>query len=219
MPDLEHTRNFCIIAHVDHGKTTLSDRILELTRTVELREMKDQLLDSMDLERERGITIKSHPVSMVYQSQEGQDYTFNLIDTPGHVDFSYEVSRSLAACEGAMLLIDAAQGIEAQTVANAHLALEQGLEIIPVINKVDLPSADVPAIQAQLEDVLAIPADEAILTSGKTGVGIEDLMAAAVKRIPKPRWAEVDGLRVLIFDCVYDAFKGVICYVRVFQEK
>ncbi|MGB0459759.1 MAG: translation elongation factor 4 [Opitutales bacterium] len=217
MPDLEHTRNFCIIAHVDHGKTTLSDRILELTRTVELREMKDQLLDSMDLERERGITIKSHPVSMVYKAADGQDYTFNLIDTPGHVDFSYEVSRSLAACEGAMLLIDAAQGIEAQTVANAHLALEQGLEIIPVINKIDLPSADVPAIQAQLEDVLAIPADEAILTSGKSGLGVEDLMAAAVARVPQPRWAEVEGLRVLIFDCVYDAFKGVICYVRVFS--
>lgn len=217
MTDLNHTRNFCIIAHVDHGKTTLSDRILELTRTVEMREMKDQLLDSMDLERERGITIKSHPVSMVYKAQDGQDYTFNLIDTPGHVDFSYEVSRSLAACEGAMLLIDAAQGIEAQTVANAHLAMEQGLEIIPVINKVDLPGADIPAIQHQLEDVLAIPAEEAVLTSGKTGIGIEDLMEAAVARVPKPRWAEVNGLRVLIFDCVYDAFKGVICYVRVFS--
>ncbi|MGB1128093.1 MAG: translation elongation factor 4 [Opitutales bacterium] len=217
MTDLHHTRNFCIIAHVDHGKTTLSDRVLELTRTVELREMKDQLLDSMDLERERGITIKSHPVSMVYKARDGQDYTFNLIDTPGHVDFSYEVSRSLAACEGAMLLIDAAQGIEAQTVANAHLAVEQGLEIIPVINKVDLPGADIPAIQQQLEDVLAIPADEAVLTSGKTGIGIEDLMEAAVARVPKPRWAEIDGLRVLIFDCVYDAYKGVICYVRVFS--
>ncbi len=217
MPDLNHTRNFCIIAHVDHGKTTLSDRILELTRTVEMREMKDQLLDSMDLERERGITIKSHPVSMVYHAKDGKDYTFNLIDTPGHVDFSYEVSRSLAACEGAMLLIDAAQGIEAQTVANAHLAIEQGLEIIPVINKVDLPGADIPAMQQQLEDVLAIPADEAVLTSGKTGIGVIDLMEAAVARVPKPRWAEVDGLRVLIFDCVYDAFKGVICYVRVFS--
>ena len=167
----DNIRNFCIIAHVDHGKTTLSDRILELTKTVENRNMQDQLLDSMDLERERGITIKSHPVSMVYQEGDGQTYAFNLIDTPGHVDFSYEVSRSLAACEGALLLIDAAQGIEAQTVANAHLALEQGLEIIPVINKIDLPSADVPAIQAQLEDVLAIPADEAVLTSGKSGIG------------------------------------------------
>lgn len=217
MTDLNHTRNFCIIAHVDHGKTTLSDRILEMTRTVEMRDMKEQLLDSMDLERERGITIKSHPVSMVYKAKDGKDYAFNLIDTPGHVDFSYEVSRSLAACEGAMLLIDAAQGIEAQTVANAHLALEQGLEIIPVINKVDLPSADVPAIMVQLEDVLAIPADEAILTSGKTGIGIEDLLEAAVARVPKPRWAEIEGLRVLIFDCIYDAYKGVICYVRVFS--
>jgi GTP-binding protein LepA len=217
MTDLNHTRNFCIIAHVDHGKTTLSDRILEMTRTVEMRDMKEQLLDSMDLERERGITIKSHPVSMVYRAKDGKDYAFNLIDTPGHVDFSYEVSRSLAACEGAMLLIDAAQGIEAQTVANAHLALEQGLEIIPVINKVDLPSADVPAIMVQLEDVLAIPADEAILTSGKTGIGIEDLLEAAVARVPKPRWSEVEGLRVLIFDCIYDAYKGVICYVRVFS--
>lgn len=217
MTNLNHTRNFCIIAHVDHGKTTLSDRILEMTRTVEMRDMKAQLLDSMDLERERGITIKSHPVSMVYKAKDGNDYAFNLIDTPGHVDFSYEVSRSLAACEGAMLLIDAAQGIEAQTVANAHLALEQGLEIIPVINKVDLPSADVPAIMVQLEDVLAIPSDEAVMTSGKTGIGIEDLLEAAVVRVPKPRWAEVDGLRMLIFDCIYDAYKGVICYVRVFS--
>lgn len=217
MTDIKHTRNFCIIAHVDHGKTTLSDRILELTRTVEMRDMKAQLLDSMDLERERGITIKSHPVSMIYEANDGQDYAFNLIDTPGHVDFSYEVSRSLAACEGAMLLIDAAQGIEAQTVANAHLALEQGLQIIPVINKVDLPSADVPAIMAQLEDVLAIPADEAVQTSGKTGIGIEELLEAAVCRVPEPRWAEVEGLRMLIFDCVYDAYKGVICYVRVFS--
>ena len=217
MTDLNHTRNFCIIAHVDHGKTTLSDRILEMTRTVEMRDMKAQLLDSMDLERERGITIKSHPVSMVYKAKDGNDYAFNLIDTPGHVDFSYEVSRSLAACEGALLLIDAAQGIEAQTVANAHLALEQGLEIIPVINKVDLPSADVPGIMVQLEDVLAIPADEAVMTSGKTGIGIEDLLEAAVIRVPKPRWAKVDGLRMLIFDCIYDAYKGVICYVRVFS--
>ena len=217
MTDLNYTRNFCIIAHVDHGKTTLSDRILELTQTVEMREMKDQLLDSMDLERERGITIKSHPVSMIYTAKDGKDYTFNLIDTPGHVDFSYEVSRSLTACEGAVLLIDAAQGIEAQTVANAQLAIEQGLEIIPVINKVDLPGADIPAMQQQLEDVLAIPAEEAVLTSGKTGLGIDDLMEAAVTRMPKPRWADISGLRVLIFDCVYDAYKGVICYVRVFS--
>ena len=217
MPDTEHTRNFCIIAHVDHGKTTLSDRILELTRTVEMREMKDQLLDSMDLERERGITIKSHPVTMVYRAKNGKDYTFNLIDTPGHVDFSYEVSRSLSACEGALLLIDAAQGIEAQTVANAYLASEQNLNIIPVINKIDLPSADVPSVKTQLEDVLAIPAEEAVLTSGKSGIGIEDLLEAAVEHIKPPRWADVNGLRALIFDCIFDVYKGVICYVRVFS--
>lgn len=212
-------RNFCIIAHVDHGKTTLSDRILELTKTVEHRNMQDQLLDSMDLERERGITIKSHPVSMVYtpKGNAKEEYAFNLIDTPGHVDFSYEVSRSLAACEGALLLIDAAQGIEAQTVANAHLATEQGLEVIPIINKVDLPSADIPAIKAQLEEVLAIPADEAILTSGKSGIGITELMDAIVQKVPSPRWVESEGLRMLIFDCIYDTYKGVICYVRVFS--
>jgi len=156
-------------------------------------------------------------VSMIYKGNDDRDYAFNLIDTPGHVDFSYEVSRSLAACEGAMLLIDAAQGIEAQTVANAHLALEQGLQIIPVINKIDLPSADVPSIMSQLEDVLAIPADEAVQTSGKTGIGIDELLEAAVRRVPEPRWSEVEGLRMLIFDCVYDAYKGVICYVRVFS--
>ncbi len=217
MPDLKHTRNFCIIAHVDHGKTTLSDRILELTRTIEMRDMKEQLLDSMDLERERGITIKSHPVSMIYRSEAGEDFLFNLIDTPGHVDFSYEVSRSLAACEGAMLLIDAAQGVEAQTLANAHLAIAQGLQVIPVINKIDLPSADVPAIKQQLEDILAIPAEEAILTSAKTGLGIKDLLEAALTRVPTPRWADLEGTRVLIFDCIYNTYKGVICYVRVFS--
>ncbi len=219
MSKTSNIRNFCIIAHVDHGKTTLSDRILELTKTVENRNMQDQLLDSMDLERERGITIKSHPVSMVYNPTEAtdQEYAFNLIDTPGHVDFSYEVSRSLAACEGALLLIDSAQGIEAQTVANAHLATEQGLEVIPVINKIDLPSADIPAIQAQLEEVLAIPADDAILTSGKSGAGIPELMEAIVQKVPSPRWVDSDGLRMLIFDCIYNTYKGVICYVRVFS--
>lgn len=217
MTDLRHIRNFSIIAHIDHGKSTLADRFIQRCEGLTTREMAEQVLDSMDLERERGITIKSHPVSMVYRARDGQDYTFNLIDTPGHVDFSYEVSRSLAACEGAMLLIDAAQGIEAQTVANAHLALEQGLEIIPVINKIDLPSADVPAIKQQLEEVLAIPAEEAVLTSAKNGLGLEELMEAAVARVPKPRWAEVEGLRALIFDCVYDTYKGVICFVRVFS--
>ncbi|MFL2847487.1 MAG: translation elongation factor 4 [Coraliomargaritaceae bacterium] len=212
----ENIRNFCIIAHVDHGKTTLSDRILELTRTVEMRNMQDQLLDSMDLERERGITIKSHPVSMVFK-HNNTDYAFNLIDTPGHVDFSYEVSRSLAACEGALLLIDAAQGIEAQTVANAHLASQHGLEIIPVINKIDLPSADIPAIKAQLEDVLAIPAEDAVLTSAKTGVGIPELMEKIALKIPNPLSADEEPLRMLIFDCIYDTYKGVICYVRIFS--
>ena len=216
MSRTKNIRNFCIIAHVDHGKTTLSDRILELTQTVEMRNMQDQLLDSMDLERERGITIKSHPVSMVFKHKE-TDYDFNLIDTPGHVDFSYEVSRSLAACEGALLLIDAAQGIEAQTVANAHLASQHGLEIIPVINKIDLPSADIPAIKAQLEDVLAIPAEDAVLTSAKTGIGIPELMEKIALKIPNPESADEQPLRMLIFDCIYDTYKGVICYVRIFS--
>jgi len=216
MSRTNNIRNFCIIAHVDHGKTTLSDRILELTKTVEMRNMQAQLLDSMDLERERGITIKSHPVSMVYKLKD-TDYAFNLIDTPGHVDFSYEVSRSLAACEGALLLIDAAQGIEAQTVANAHLASQHGLEIIPVINKIDLPSADIAAIEAQLEDVLAIPAEDAVLTSAKTGIGIPELMEKIAIKIPKPESADGEPLRMLIFDCIYDTYKGVICYVRIFS--
>ncbi|MGF1529826.1 MAG: translation elongation factor 4 [Puniceicoccaceae bacterium] len=216
MASIQNTRNFCIIAHVDHGKTTLSDRLLESTQTVDQRNMKEQLLDSMDLERERGITIKSHPVSMLYQ-KDGEEYLFNLIDTPGHVDFSYEVSRSLAACEGALLLIDAAQGIEAQTVANAHLAFGQNLVIIPVINKIDLPSADPDRIKEQIEDVLAIPADEAVLASAKAGIGIEAILESVVTRLPAPRWTEVEGTRVLIFDCIFDTYKGVICFVRVFS--
>ncbi len=218
-PRMRHTdsiRNFCIIAHVDHGKTTLSDRLLELTRTIDERNMKEQLLDSMDLERERGITIKSHPVSMIFR-EGGEDYLFNLIDTPGHVDFSYEVSRSLAACEGALLLIDAAQGIEAQTVANAHLAVAQGLAIIPVINKIDLPSADPERIKEQIEEVLAIPAEEAVLASAKSGIGIPEIIRGVIDRMPPPRWLDGRGTRALVFDCVYDAFKGVICFVRVFS--
>ncbi len=214
---LGNIRNFCIIAHVDHGKTTLSDRLLEQTRTVDQRLMKEQLLDSMDLERERGITIKSHPVSMIYRAKSGEDYRFNLIDTPGHVDFSYEVSRSLAACEGALLLIDAAQGIEAQTVANAHLAFSQGLAVIPVINKIDLPSADLDTVTRQLEDILAIPTEEAILASGKTGAGVEEILEAVVDRVPPPRWADYEQSRSLIFDSIYDTYQGVICYVRVFS--
>lgn len=215
MENLENIRNFCIIAHVDHGKTTLSDRLLERTGTIQKREMQDQMLDSMDLERERGITIKCHPVTMEYV-RDGKKYLLNLIDTPGHVDFSYEVSRSLAACEGAILLIDAAQGVEAQTVANAHLAVAQNLEIIPVINKVDLPSAQPDLCKKQVEDILAIPAEDAILASGKSGIGIDEILDAVIDRVPPPRLADYPAVRALIFDCIFDAYKGVICYVRVF---
>ncbi len=217
MDKFSQIRNFCIIAHVDHGKTTLSDRLLESTKTVHEREMKDQMLDSMDLERERGITIKSHPVTMLYCAENGLDYRLNLIDTPGHVDFSYEVSRSLAAAEGALLLIDAAQGVEAQTVANTHLALSQDLAIVPVINKIDLPSANLERCSRQLEDILAIPAEEAVLASGKDGIGVGEILEAIVKRVPPPRLSDYPATRVLIFDSVYDAYRGVICYVRVFS--
>ncbi len=214
---ISRIRNFCIIAHVDHGKTTLSDRLLERTQTVVPRNMQAQLLDSMDLERERGITIKSHPVSMLYIAEDGIQYQLNLIDTPGHVDFSYEVSRSLAACEGALLLVDAAQGVEAQTVANAMLATGQNLTIIPVINKIDLPSARPQEILKQVEDVLAIPAEEAIMASGKSGVGVSEILEAVVHRLPPPRWSEYPACRALIFDSMFDTYKGVICFVRVFS--
>jgi GTP-binding protein LepA len=211
------TRNFCIIAHVDHGKTTLSDRLLEYTNTVEQRVLTDQHLDAMDLEKERGITIKSHPVTMNYHAMDGRTYKLNLMDTPGHVDFSYEVSRSLAACEGAVLLIDAAQGVEAQTVANAHLASSQNLKIIPVINKIDLPSANLELCLRQLEDILFIPHDEAILASGKSGIGIQDILEAVVSRIPAPRWRDCPQTRALVFDSLYDSYRGVITYARVFS--
>ncbi|HEY2123316.1 MAG TPA: translation elongation factor 4 [Chthoniobacterales bacterium] len=211
------TRNFCIIAHIDHGKTTLSDRMLEMTGTIEEREKQDQLLDSMDLERERGITIKAHPVTMKYLAQDGNTYRLNLLDTPGHVDFAYEVSRSLAACEGAVLVVDAAQGVEAQTVANVHLALKQKLTIIPVINKVDLPNADVPTVKKQLEDILAIPADEAVLASAKTGLGVPEVLEAIVQRIPAPKPIEDGKLRALVFDSVFDIYRGVVAYARVFS--
>ncbi len=212
-----NTRNFCIIAHVDHGKTTLSDRILEHTNTVAMRVMTDQHLDSMDLEKERGITIKSHPVTMTYRAKDGKDYKLNLMDTPGHVDFSYEVSRSLAACEGAVLLIDAAQGVEAQTVANAHLAFGQKLKVIPVINKIDLPSANLELCLKQLEDILTISAEEAILASGKSGIGIVDILEAVVERVPPPRWTDYPQVRALVFDSLYDSYRGVISYVRMFS--
>jgi GTP-binding protein LepA len=209
------TRNFCIIAHIDHGKTTLSDRLLEHTGTIEMRDSEDQLLDSMDLERERGITIKAHPVTMTFKSQDGHTYKLNLMDTPGHVDFAYEVSRSLAACEGALLIVDAAQGVEAQTVANVHLAMKQGLTLIPVINKIDLPNADIPTVKRQLEDILAIPADEAIPASAKAGIGISDILEAVVQRIPHPAGKNTSTLRALIFDSTFDTYRGVITYVRV----
>ena len=215
--DAPLTRNFCIIAHVDHGKTTLSDRLLQTTNTVSDRVLTAQHLDSMDLERERGITIKSHPVTMSYTAKDGKSYKLNLMDTPGHVDFAYEVSRSLAACEGALLLIDASQGVEAQTVANAHLAFAQKLKIIPVINKIDLPSANLELCLKQMEDILTIPAEEAILASGKSGIGIIDILEAVVARVPPPRWTDYPQSRTLVFDSIYDSYRGVIAYARVFS--
>src|SRR5579864_6747269 len=207
---IELTRNFCIIAHIDHGKTTLSDRLLERTGTIHEREKQDQLLDSMDLERERGITIKAHPVAMNYSAKDGQTYRLNLLDTPGHVDFAYEVSRSLAACEGALLIVDAAQGVEAQTVANVHLAMKQGLTIVPIINKIDLPNSDIPTVKKQLEEILAIPAEEAILASAKSGIGIEEILEAIVNRIPAPQKPKDQTLRALVFDSEFDVYRGVI---------
>src|SRR5438874_2777613 len=215
--DSAHIRNFSIIAHIDHGKTTLSDRLLHRTGTITTREMQEQLLDSMDLERERGITIKAHPVTMLYQARNGETYELNLIDTPGHVDFSYEVSRSLSACEGALLIIDAAQGVEAQTVANLHLAMKQNLAISPVINKIDLPHANVAVTKQQLEDILAIPADSAILASAKEGIGIDDILEAIVARIPAPRPTGAKSLQALSFDSYFDTYKGVVTHVRVFN--
>ena len=210
-----NTRNFCIIAHIDHGKTTLSDRLLEFTGTIQKRESQEQLLDAMDLERERGITIKAHPVRMMYKARDGKEYKLNLMDTPGHVDFAYEVSRSLAACEGALLIVDAAQGVEAQTVANVHLAEKQKLKLIPVINKIDLPNSDLPSVMRQLEEILAIPAEEAILASAKQGIGIEDILEAVIARIPAPPNNRNQRLRALVFDSTFDTYRGVVVYVRV----
>ncbi len=222
MFDSNLTRNFCIIAHIDHGKTTLSDRLLERTGTIHARDAQAQLLDSMDLERERGITIKAHPVAMRYKAKDGIEYRLNLLDTPGHVDFAYEVSRSLAACEGALLIVDAAQGVEAQTVANVHLAMKQGLTIVPIINKIDLANADLPSVRRQLEDILAIPAEEAILASAKTGIGIDDILEAVVARIPAPPVMGEAGdrtVRGLVFDSVFDIYRGVVSYVRMFSGR
>ena len=217
--DIERIRNFSIIAHIDHGKTTLSDRLLHKTGTISDREMENQLLDSMDLEKERGITIKAHPVTMYYNAKDGQRYELNLIDTPGHVDFAYEVSRSLSACEGALLVIDAAQGVEAQTVANVNLAMNHNLTIIPVVNKIDLPHADIPNVKRQLEDILAIPAEEVVLTSAKEGIGTDDVLEAIVQRIPHPTRTDTDkeSPQALVFDSYFDSYRGVVAHLRVFN--
>lgn len=215
--NLNNIRNFCIIAHIDHGKSTLADRLIEMTKTVNEREMKEQLLDNMELERERGITIKLQTVRMYYQAEDQAEYELNLIDTPGHTDFAYEVSRSLAACEGALLVIDATQGVQAQTIANLKLAQEQNLTIIPVINKIDMPNADVERVTKELEELDGINLDNIILASARTGAGVDNILNAIVKEIPAPSGEQNRPLQALIFDSHYDMYRGVVLHVRIFN--